>query len=366
MLKLRRRRGMLAVSLGLTLGILALAFVVITIQHGGNPAKTGPAGGLTGWATPRDGLDHGASSSAPSSARRPAPRTSTPASSATSPPPAARAPRCSCPASAAPGSSSARSSRSRSRPTSPARSRSPTARPRRAGSDIVDGAAMVWSPRARSAPPWRSASRARRLARPGDRDPARDPHRLRAAAAGAGFLGDARQALPISAINRIGDQAGDLDTRRARHLDRRRPRLDRGRAGRRRMAHQDARDLVPRAPQGRGYAQRVSPALPSWLRRPSPRTVDVGLTLLVALLVVPTAIATLPRTTGSSRRCSRSPALPLLIRRRRPFVGARARHAANVLTPVDGPSRSRWWSRSTRSARGARGRRRAPPPARSC
>ena len=28
---------------------------------------------------------------------------------------------------------------------------------------------------------------------------------------GAGFLGDARQALPISAINRIGDQAGDLD-----------------------------------------------------------------------------------------------------------------------------------------------------------
>ena len=28
---------------------------------------------------------------------------------------------------------------------------------------------------------------------------------------GAGFLGDARQALPISAINRIGDQAKDLD-----------------------------------------------------------------------------------------------------------------------------------------------------------
>ena len=28
---------------------------------------------------------------------------------------------------------------------------------------------------------------------------------------GAGFLGDARQALPISAINRIGDQAQDLD-----------------------------------------------------------------------------------------------------------------------------------------------------------
>jgi hypothetical protein len=28
---------------------------------------------------------------------------------------------------------------------------------------------------------------------------------------GAGFLGDARRALPISAINRIGDQAKDLD-----------------------------------------------------------------------------------------------------------------------------------------------------------
>ena len=48
-LKLRRRRGMLAVSLGLTLGILALAFVVITIQHGGDPEKTGPAGGLKGF-----------------------------------------------------------------------------------------------------------------------------------------------------------------------------------------------------------------------------------------------------------------------------------------------------------------------------
>ena len=48
-LKLRRRRGMLAVSLGLTLGILALAFLVVTIQHGGNPAKTGPAGGLEGF-----------------------------------------------------------------------------------------------------------------------------------------------------------------------------------------------------------------------------------------------------------------------------------------------------------------------------
>ncbi|MEA2248705.1 MAG: hypothetical protein QOH46_3234, partial [Solirubrobacteraceae bacterium] len=36
--------------------------------------------------------------------------------------------------------------------------------------------------------------------------------------------------------------------------------------------------------QGRGYAPRVSPALPSWLRSPSPRTRDVLLVLAVALL----------------------------------------------------------------------------------
>ena len=48
-LKLRRRRGMIAVAAGLTLGILALAFVVITVQHGADPAKAGPAGGLHGF-----------------------------------------------------------------------------------------------------------------------------------------------------------------------------------------------------------------------------------------------------------------------------------------------------------------------------
>ena len=48
-LKLRRRRGMLAVAAGLTLGILLLAFTVISIQHGNHPARTGPAGGLAGF-----------------------------------------------------------------------------------------------------------------------------------------------------------------------------------------------------------------------------------------------------------------------------------------------------------------------------
>jgi ABC-type transport system involved in multi-copper enzyme maturation permease subunit len=45
-LKLRRRRGMLAISLLLTAGLMAVAFAVMAIQHGGNPVKYGPAGGL--------------------------------------------------------------------------------------------------------------------------------------------------------------------------------------------------------------------------------------------------------------------------------------------------------------------------------
>ncbi len=48
-LKLRRRRGMLAVAVGLTLGLMAVAYLVTAIQHGGNPAKYGPAGGAKGF-----------------------------------------------------------------------------------------------------------------------------------------------------------------------------------------------------------------------------------------------------------------------------------------------------------------------------
>ena len=47
-LKLRRRPGMLVVAFGLTLGLLALAYLVTAIQHGGNPAKYDAAGGLGG------------------------------------------------------------------------------------------------------------------------------------------------------------------------------------------------------------------------------------------------------------------------------------------------------------------------------
>jgi hypothetical protein len=45
-LKLRRRRGMLAVALLCTVGFVALAFGVTAVQHAGNPGKYGPAGGL--------------------------------------------------------------------------------------------------------------------------------------------------------------------------------------------------------------------------------------------------------------------------------------------------------------------------------
>jgi ABC-type transport system involved in multi-copper enzyme maturation permease subunit len=48
-LKLRRRNGMLAVAFALTLGLLAVAYLVTAIQHGGNPAKYGPAGGAKGF-----------------------------------------------------------------------------------------------------------------------------------------------------------------------------------------------------------------------------------------------------------------------------------------------------------------------------
>jgi hypothetical protein len=48
-LKLRRRRGMLALAALVTLGVVALAYTVMAIQHGSNPAKHGPAGGLTNY-----------------------------------------------------------------------------------------------------------------------------------------------------------------------------------------------------------------------------------------------------------------------------------------------------------------------------
>lgn len=48
-LKLRRRRGMLALCVVLTLGIVALVFTVTGVQHATNPSHYGPAGGLENY-----------------------------------------------------------------------------------------------------------------------------------------------------------------------------------------------------------------------------------------------------------------------------------------------------------------------------
>jgi signal transduction histidine kinase len=101
------------------------------------------------------------------------------------------------------------------------------------------------------------------------------------------------------------------------------------------MAHQDARDLMPR--QGRGYAQRVSPALPSWLRPPWARTVDVLVVLAVFVLVVPATIAESAGTDdllGAALLASVG-VLALLWRRRRPFLVLAVATAVAILTPGD-------------------------------
>jgi ABC-type transport system involved in multi-copper enzyme maturation permease subunit len=48
-LKLRRRRGMLSLTLLGTLGVILLAFTITGIQHAANPAKYGAAGGLAAY-----------------------------------------------------------------------------------------------------------------------------------------------------------------------------------------------------------------------------------------------------------------------------------------------------------------------------
>ncbi|HEV7807013.1 MAG TPA: ABC transporter permease [Solirubrobacteraceae bacterium] len=48
-LKLRRRRGMLALCVVMTFGVVALMVVVAALQHGGNPLDHGPAGGLMAY-----------------------------------------------------------------------------------------------------------------------------------------------------------------------------------------------------------------------------------------------------------------------------------------------------------------------------
>jgi signal transduction histidine kinase len=83
----------------------------------------------------------------------------------------------------------------------------------------------------------------------------------------------------------------------------------------------------------------VSPALPSWLRSPSARTVDALVVLVVAVLVVPAAAS---QASGSEEVLEATllavtAVLALLLRRSRPFLVLAVVTAANVLTPVDSP-----------------------------
>jgi signal transduction histidine kinase len=103
------------------------------------------------------------------------------------------------------------------------------------------------------------------------------------------------------------------------------------------MAHQDARDLMRRL--GQGYAQRVSPALRSWLRPPWTRTIDVLVALAAFVLVVPATIAGAAGTDEvlEAALIALAAVLVLVWRRRWPFHVLAVATAAGVLMPVDGP-----------------------------
>ena len=83
----------------------------------------------------------------------------------------------------------------------------------------------------------------------------------------------------------------------------------------------------------------MSPALPSWLRSPSARTVDVLVVLVVALLVVPATIDQAGKSDEvlEATLLTVAAVLALLLRRSRPFLVLAVVTAANVLTPVDSP-----------------------------
>jgi signal transduction histidine kinase len=80
-------------------------------------------------------------------------------------------------------------------------------------------------------------------------------------------------------------------------------------------------------------------SLPSSLRSPSPRTVDAALTLLVAVLIVPGTIINAAQHDKALLAAVFTVAatLPLLWRRRAPFITLVVITAVTVITPVDGP-----------------------------
>ena len=103
------------------------------------------------------------------------------------------------------------------------------------------------------------------------------------------------------------------------------------------MAHRDPRDLVD-ATQGRGYAQRVSLALPAWLGKPSPRLVDTALAVLVGLGVMSAWLV--DHTTDDQPLLGLlfavAASAPLLVRRRWPFAALAVLAALAFTSPADG------------------------------
>jgi signal transduction histidine kinase len=97
------------------------------------------------------------------------------------------------------------------------------------------------------------------------------------------------------------------------------------------------RDLSRRAAPGRGYADRVFPALRAWLSAPPARVIDVVVTLLVGIPTVASAVA-------SGVHQGRvawgivfglAATLPLLVRRRWPLAVLGCIVAAAVIAPVN-------------------------------
>jgi signal transduction histidine kinase len=93
----------------------------------------------------------------------------------------------------------------------------------------------------------------------------------------------------------------------------------------------------PHATKGRGYAECVSPALPAWLRRPSPLAIDLTLTLLIGLQAVGSAVDH-----GADEGKALVGALfglvvtlPVAFRRRAPLIGLVVVMAGAIATPVD-------------------------------
>jgi signal transduction histidine kinase len=104
------------------------------------------------------------------------------------------------------------------------------------------------------------------------------------------------------------------------------------------MEDHDARDLI-RAGSGRGYAQRVPLALRAWLRNPPARAVDVLVAALAGLPTLATAIAGGARQhrTAEGLLFGLAAAVPLLFRRRRPFLVLAAIVGSAMLATVDVP-----------------------------